>query len=69
MLAPPRPRSIRIQPGPIGDGFDVEILPPLDAGNFDKHFEDYRQARGYAAGLRMTLGLPLIDLCQEAEDG
>lgn len=68
MLAPPAPRSIRISPAPFGDGFDVEIVPPLEAGNFDDHFKEYRAARGYAAGLRMSLGLPLVDLC-EAHDG
>lgn len=67
MLAPPKPRSIRIQPGPFGDGFDVEIIPPLEAGNFDQHHETYPQARGYAGGLKMVLGLPVVDLCGEAD--
>ena len=65
MLAPPSPRSIRISPAPFEE-YDVEIVPPLDTGNFDQSFPEYRRARGYASGLRMTLGLPLVDLCGEA---
>jgi hypothetical protein len=65
MLAPPAPRVIRVQPGSSGDGYDVEIVPPLEAGNFDAHFNDYKRARGYAGGLRLTLALPIVDLCAE----
>lgn len=59
-------RTVRISPAPFDDGFDVEIVPPLEAGNFDQNFPEYKQARGYGAGLRMSLGLPLVDLCGEA---
>jgi hypothetical protein len=41
----------------------VEIIPPLEAGNFDQHHATYKSARGYAAGLRLVLGMPVVDLC------
>lgn len=66
MLAPPRPRSIQLSP--IDGGFDVEVLPPFAEGaSFDQSFPTYKAARGYAGGLRLCLGLPLVDLCGEPD--
>lgn len=60
----PLPRTIRVQPDPFGALFDVEILPPLTDGPcHDQAFANVRSARGYASGLRMVLGFPVIDLC------
>lgn len=66
MLSPPAPRFIRLQPGPFGDGYDVEIVAPLETSTFDAHFNEYKSARGYACGLRLTIALPITDLCDEA---
>jgi hypothetical protein len=67
MLTPPR--SIRITPHPQLGKYSVEILPPLPEGpNHDANFAEYRKARGYAGGLRLALGLPLIDLAAEERD-
>lgn len=63
MLAPGRRIEIKPQEG----GFLVEIIPPLPEGpNHDQWFATYRGARGYGGGLRMVLGLKLVDLCDEA---
>lgn len=57
---------IRIEPEPFGQGFDVKILPPLaDGRSFDQEHATYRAARGYAGGLRLILGLPMLDLVGE----
>jgi hypothetical protein len=70
MLAPPAPHSIRVQPGPFGDGFDVEVIPPLREGpNHDQSFKTNKSARSYAGGLRLVLALPLVDLCDDEANG
>lgn len=57
-------RSIRVQLDPFGALFDVEIIPPTSDGPcHDQAFATVRQARGYASGLRMVTGFPVIDLC------
>jgi hypothetical protein len=53
---------IYLRPEPFGVGFDVTIEPPLaDGRKFDRELATYREARGYAGGLRMSLGLPVVD--------
>jgi hypothetical protein len=70
MLAPQAPHSIRIQPGRFGDGFDVEVIPPLQEGpNHDHSFATYKSARSYVGGLRLVLGFPFVELCCEEADG
>lgn len=65
MLARPE-RAVIV--GPSDDGFLVEIIPPLEgAGNFDQWHPTYKKARGYAGGLRLSLALPLVDLCEGAD--
>ncbi len=64
MLAPTRQIIIR----PDDAGYMVEVLPPFTEGaNFDQHQRTLRAARGYASGLRMALGLRVLDLCGEAD--
>lgn len=60
----PLPRAIVIKPDPFGNRWDVEILPPLTEGpSFDQDFSCIKRARGYASGLRMSLGYKITDLC------
>lgn len=55
-------RAIYIRDEAFGVGFDVVVLPPLDDGrSFDKECATHREARGYGGGLRLTLGLRLVD--------
>lgn len=55
-------RRIIIRPDSSGCGFDVTIEPALDGRNMDTEGRDIRAARGYAAGLRMSLGITVVDL-------
>jgi len=62
MLAPSRQIVIRPDEG----GFMVEILPPFTEGaSFDQWEPTLKAARGYAGGLRMCLGLKVLDLAGE----
>jgi hypothetical protein len=62
MLAPFRRIELRPQDG----GYMVEVLPPFtDGANFDQFHATYKAARGYAGGLRMCMGYPVADLCDE----
>ena len=55
-------RAVYIRPEVFGVGFDVVITPALDDGrNFDRECRTYREARGYSGGLRLSLGLRVID--------
>lgn len=48
-------------------GFTVEVLPPFSEGaNFDQFHATLKAARGYASGLKMCLGLKVLDLCGES---
>lgn len=58
-------RSILLRPDPETGAFAVEVLPPFEGIGHDRTFPVYRQARGYAGGLRMCLGLPVVDRCEE----
>jgi hypothetical protein len=63
MLAPSRQIIVRPDEG----GFTVEVLPPSTEGaNSDQFHATLKAARGYARGLRMCLGLKVLDLCGEA---
>ena len=64
MLAPSRQIVIRPDEG----GFTVEVLPPFTEGaNFDQFHATLKAARGYASGLKLCLGLKVLDLCGEAD--
>ena len=54
-------RRIIIRPEAFGAGFDVTVVPPIEGHPLDKEFDNHRAAYGYASGLRMTLGFPVID--------
>jgi hypothetical protein len=54
-------RRILIRTEVFGQGFDVVVEPPIADHPLDREFDNHRGAFGYASGLRMTLGLPLID--------
>lgn len=63
MLAPSP--HIRVTPIP-GGRFDVEVIPPpAEGASFDQTFPTYKAARGYAGGLRLVTGWPLIDLAED----
>ncbi|MBB5685653.1 hypothetical protein [Sphingobium boeckii] len=53
--------SIEIAHEVFGVGFDVRIKPPLADKDWDREFATYREARGWAGGLRMTHGWKIID--------
>ncbi|CAN5199105.1 hypothetical protein BH10PSE12_BH10PSE12_36510 [soil metagenome] len=50
----------------LGSGFSVRIDPPLDGEDLDGDFDAYKNARGWAGGIRMTRGWRLIDQTDEA---
>jgi hypothetical protein len=65
MLATP---ARRIELRPHSGGYLVEVLPPFPEGpNHDGWYASYKSARGSAGGLRLVLGLPLLDLCDRAD--
>lgn len=39
----------------------VTVKPPVDGFDYDQPHDDYRSARGYAGGLRMSCGWPIVD--------
>ena len=45
-----------------GDGFIVEVVPPANGNYHDRQLPTLKEAYGYASGLRMCTGWPLIDL-------
>lgn len=53
----------------LGSGFTVRIEPPLEGEDLDGDFDAYKNARGWAGGLRMTRGWSLVDKCKEADNG
>jgi len=44
-----------------GSGFTVRIEPPLESEDLNGDFDSYRNARGWAGGIRMTRGFKLVD--------
>jgi hypothetical protein len=43
------------------EGFDVIVVAAPDGESFDRSYADYRRARGYAFGLKMVRGWPIVD--------
>lgn len=54
-------RTILILKEPFGAGFDVKVEPPVQGEPLNMEFRDYRQARGWAQGLRTTRGWRIFD--------
>lgn len=56
-------RIIAIDHGPFGpgDGIVVTVRPKPDGDDLDAGFPDYKRARGWAGGLRMTHGWRIVD--------
>jgi hypothetical protein len=45
----------------VGDRFAVRVEPPLESESFDTDRDTYKQARGFAGGLRLSRGWPIDD--------
>lgn len=58
-------RLIILKPAEFGDGYSVEISPPVNGEDLGGKFDTYRKARGWAGGLRFTRGWRLRDLTDE----
>jgi len=43
------------------DAVRVTVTPPVTGFDYDDTLPDYRAARGYAGGLRMSCGWPIVD--------
>lgn len=43
------------------DSIRVTVTPPVEGFDYDQPHDDYRSARGYAGGLRMSCGWPIVD--------
>ena len=41
--------------------FDVMVIPPITSHPLDREHDNIRSARGYASGLKLALGIPVID--------
>ena len=41
--------------------FDVMVIPPITNHPLDREHDNIRSARGYASGLKLALGIPVID--------
>ncbi|MFC4593516.1 hypothetical protein [Sphingobium tyrosinilyticum] len=54
-------RIIEITHEPFNSGFDVKVIPPLPDEMLDAEFPAYKQARGWASGLRLTRGWRIVD--------
>ena len=57
---------ITINHGVDGVGFVVEVLPPPAGVGHDRKLATHKEAYGYASGLRMCMGWPLVDLTAES---
>ncbi len=62
-------RVIEITPEPFGTGFDVKVQPPLETESLDREYRDYKEARGWAGGLRLARGWRIVDQCGEHPHG
>ncbi len=58
-------RRIIIRPEMWGDRIDVVIEPPLVGESFDKDFATHHEARGYAGGIKLTRGFPIVDMASD----
>jgi len=45
----------------VGSAFTVRIEPPIEGEDLNGVFDNYKNARGWAGGIRMTRGFKLID--------
>lgn len=59
------PHTICIRRDSDRDSYVVEVIPPFEGVGHDMECRTHKQAYGYAAGLRMTLGCQLLDLTGE----
>jgi hypothetical protein len=57
--------TIIIRHEPFGTGFDVTIEPPLEGESFDRELPTHKEAFGFAGGLRMVRGWPVLDLASD----
>lgn len=48
----------------LGSGFSVRVEPPFEGEDLDGEFDAYKNARGWAGGIRLTRGIRLIDETQ-----
>lgn len=48
-----------------GADFRVAIIPPIEGEVLDARFPAYKQARGWAGGIRMTRGWRMVDTTAE----
>jgi hypothetical protein len=51
---------------PFGSGFVVTIEPPIGGEDLNGTFDAYKNARGWAGGLRMTRGWRIVDKTETA---
>jgi len=49
-----------------GSGYTIAIEPPMPGVDYSGAYNDLKRARGYASGLKFTLGLKVLDLTGEA---
>lgn len=54
-------RVIEIANEPFGAGFDVRVIPAVAGEHLDAEFQDYRNARRWATGLRVSRGWRIKD--------
>lgn len=58
---------IVISPEAFGSNIDVVIEPPLPRReNLDRDFPTLEAARGYADGIGVTRGFPIVDMASTA---
>ena len=60
-MPPASERRIEIAREPFGEGFDVRVKPPVENHDWDREFPTYREARGWAGGLKMSHGWKILD--------
>lgn len=47
------------------DGFVLEVVPPPEGVGHDQEFRTHKHAYGYAVGLRMSTGWPVMDMSSD----
>lgn len=60
-------RKIYIRPEAFGVGFDVLVRPVPEEESWDRGFANYRDARGYAGGIKLVRGWKIVDEAGEEE--
>ena len=48
-----------------GGAFSTTVEPPIEGADYSATYTDIRKARGYASGLKFTLGLKVLDMTGE----